>query len=132
MIDIVDPAVLVRRGRWPDSESRTEACASQEESEDIAHRNLCRSSQGKSSSDTADLNHDIGMTGDELERMGDKETELKVAVKSLEEEIDTSRTSLAEWLSMRPTVVEKGGALLLSSARREASSQWSPERLLPE
>ena len=86
-----------------------ESCLSQEEVEDIVHRDRCQGSQGKNGSDTADLNHDIGMTGDELERMGDKETELKVAVKSLEEEIDTSRTSLAELLSMRPTVVEKGG-----------------------
>ena len=64
MTHIVDPAVLVHGGRWPDSESRTEAYASQEEAEDIAHRDRCQGSQGKSGSDTADLNHDIGMAGE--------------------------------------------------------------------
>ena len=40
----------------------------------------------------ADLDHDIAKAGDELERMGDKETELKVTIKSLEE-IATPNTS---------------------------------------
>ena len=45
--------------------------------------------------DMSDLDHDIAKAGEELERMGDKETELKVTIKSL------GNTSLKELLSMR-------------------------------
>ena len=54
----------------------------------------------KNGNDMADLDHDIAKAGDELERMGDKETELMATIKSLKE-IDTSNTSLEELLSMR-------------------------------
>merc|ERR1719482_466628 len=70
------------------------AALRKEEAEDIAHRDRCQNSQGKN-------DHDIAKAGDELERMGDKETELKATIKSLEEEIATSKTSLEELLSMR-------------------------------
>jgi len=77
------------------------AALRKEEAEDIAHRDRCQGSQGKNGNDMADLDHDIEKAGDELERMGDKETELKATIKSLEEEIATSKTSLEELLSMR-------------------------------
>jgi len=77
------------------------AALRKEEAEDIAHRDRCQGSQGKNGNDMADLDHDIEKAGDELERMGDKETELKATIKSLEEEITTSKTSLQELLSMR-------------------------------
>jgi len=72
-----------------------------EEAEDIAHRDRCQNSQGKNAGDMADLNHDIEKSDAELERMGDSETELKATIKSLEEAIGESKTSMAELLSMR-------------------------------
>ena len=54
----------------------------------------------KNGNDMADLDHDIAKADDELERMGDKETELMATIKSLEE-IATSNTSLEELLSKR-------------------------------
>jgi len=72
-----------------------------EEAEDIAHRDRCENSQGKNGNDMADLDHDIEKAGAEIERMGDKETELKATIKSLDEEIVQSKTSLEELLSMR-------------------------------
>jgi len=72
-----------------------------EEAEDIAHRDRCENSQGKNGNDMADLDHDIEKAGAQIERMGDKETELKATIKSLNEEIVTSKTSLEELLSMR-------------------------------
>jgi len=72
-----------------------------EEAEDIAHRDRCENSQGKNGNDMGDLDHDIEKAGDAIERMGDKETELKAMIKSLNEEIITSKTSLEELLSMR-------------------------------
>jgi len=77
------------------------AALRKEEAEDIAHRDRCQGSQGKNGNDMADLDHDIGKAADELERMGDKETELKATIKSLEEEITESKTNLQELLSMR-------------------------------
>jgi len=77
------------------------AALRKEEAEDIAHRDRCQGSEGKNANDMADLDHDIAKAGDELERMGDKETELKATIKSLEEEITTSKTGLEELLSMR-------------------------------
>jgi len=72
-----------------------------EEAEDIAHRDRCENSQGKNGNDMADLDHDIEKAGAEIERMGDKETELKMTIKSLDEEIVQSKTSLEELLGMR-------------------------------
>jgi septal ring factor EnvC (AmiA/AmiB activator) len=72
-----------------------------EEAEDIAHRDRCQNSQGKNSNDMADLEHDIEKAGEELERMGDEEEELKATIKSLEEQIAESKTNLEELLSMR-------------------------------
>jgi hypothetical protein len=77
------------------------AALRKEEAEDIAHRDRCQGAQGKNGNDMADLDHDIEKAGDELQRMGDKENELKATIKSLEEEITTSKTSLEELLSMR-------------------------------
>jgi len=77
------------------------AALRKEEAEDIAHRDRCQGSEGKNANDMADLDHDIAKAGDELERMGDKETELKATIKSLEEEITISKTGLEELLSMR-------------------------------
>merc|ERR1719215_131243 len=77
------------------------AALRKEEAEDIAHRDRCQGAQGKNGNDMDDLDHDIAKAGEELERMGDKETELKATIKSLEEEITTSKTSLEELLSMR-------------------------------
>lgn len=42
----------------------------------------------------ADLDHDIAKAGDELERMGDKETEFKVTIKSVEEIATTNTTPM--------------------------------------
>jgi len=72
-----------------------------EEAEDIAHRDRCQGSQGKNANDMADLQHDIEKSAAELERMGDSETELKASVKSLEDQIGETKTSLAEMLEMR-------------------------------
>ena len=49
----------------------------------------------------SDLDHNIERAGDELERMGDKEAEFEVAIKSFEKDITTSTTSLDELLSIR-------------------------------
>ena len=54
----------------------------------------------KNGNDVADLDHDIAKAGDELERMGDKETELMATIKSLKE-IATSNTSLAGMLNLK-------------------------------
>ena len=51
----------------------------------FGHREHCKGSQGKNSNDIADLDHDIHKAGDELELMGDKETELTATIKGLEE-----------------------------------------------
>jgi len=72
-----------------------------EEAEDIAHRDRCQNSEGKNANDMADLDHDIAKAGDAIERMGDKETELKATIKSLNEAITESKTGLEEMLSMR-------------------------------
>jgi len=72
-----------------------------EEAEDIAHRDRCENSQGKNGNDMADLDHDIEKAGAAIDRMGDKEVELKATIKSLDEEIMQSKQSLEELLSMR-------------------------------
>jgi len=72
-----------------------------EEAEDIAHRDRCENSQGKNGNDMADLDHDIEKAGAAIDRMGDKEVELKSTIKMLDEEIVQSKQSLDELLSMR-------------------------------
>jgi len=104
-LNMVEVAVAVKNGGHFDKImgmiDEMIAALRKEEAEDIAHRDRCQGSQGKNGNDMADLDHDIEKAGDELERMGDKETELKATIKSLEEEMATSKTSLAELLSMR-------------------------------
>lgn len=72
-----------------------------EEAEDIAHRDRCENSQGKNGNDMDDLDHDIEKAGAAIDRMGDKEVELKSTIKMLDEEIVQSKQSLEELLSMR-------------------------------
>merc|ERR1719460_841633 len=104
-LNMVEVAVAVKNGGHFDKImgmiDEMIAALRKEEAEDIAHRDRCQGAQGKNGNDMADLDHDIAKAGDELERMGDKETELKATIKSLEEEIATSKTSLEELLSMR-------------------------------
>merc|ERR1719502_349067 len=104
-MNMVEVAVAVKNGGHFDKImgmiDEMIAALRKEEAEDIAHRDRCQNAQGKNGNDMADLDHDIAKAGEELERMGDKETELKATIKSLEEEITTSKTSLEELLSMR-------------------------------
>lgn len=72
-----------------------------EEAEDIAHRDRCESSQNKNGNDMSDLDHDIDKAGDQLGRLGDTENELKATIKSLEEEMATTKSDMEELLSMR-------------------------------
>jgi CHASE3 domain sensor protein len=72
-----------------------------EEQEDIAHRDRCEGSQNKNSNDMDDLDNDISKAGDQLERLGTTETELKATVKSLEGEIATTKTDMEQLLDMR-------------------------------
>jgi len=72
-----------------------------EEAEDIAHRDRCEASQNKNGNDMSDLDHDIDKAGDQLGRLGDTENELKATIKSLEEEMATTKSDMEELLSMR-------------------------------
>jgi len=72
-----------------------------EEAEDIAHRDRCESSENKNGNDMSDLDHDIDKASDQLGRLGDSENELKATIKSLEEEMATTKSDMEELLSMR-------------------------------
>merc|ERR1719194_214337 len=58
-----------------------------EEAEDIAHRDRCEGSQNKNKNDMEDLNGDLTKADAQLGRLGDKETELKQTIQSLESDI---------------------------------------------
>jgi len=72
-----------------------------EEQSDIAHRDRCQSSEGKNKNDMADLEHDIEKHTEDIERLDDRETELKATIQSIEGEILDTKNSMKESLDMR-------------------------------
>jgi len=72
-----------------------------EEQEDIAHRDRCQGSQNKNANDMEDLAHSMDMSEKAIERMQDKETELREKVSTLEGEINATKTDLNTALDMR-------------------------------
>jgi phage shock protein A len=72
-----------------------------EEAEDIAHRDRCESSQNKNGNDMEDLDSDISKAGATIERLEDRETELKNTISALEGEITQTKTDMEDLLEMR-------------------------------
>jgi len=72
-----------------------------EEAEDIAHRDRCENQGNANKNMIEDLENDIQKHGDSITRMGDKESELKATIESLEGEQASTKADMEELLSMR-------------------------------
>merc|ERR1719356_918603 len=72
-----------------------------EEQDDIDHKNRCEGAQTKNKYDTEDLNHAITKSEQTLKRMESEESELGDKIKSVEGEINGTKTDMDEAKKMR-------------------------------
>jgi len=72
-----------------------------EEQDDIAHRDRCQTSQNKNKNEMEDLSHSIAKTETAIERLDTKASELKSQIDTLDSEINSTKTDMAELLDLR-------------------------------
>jgi hypothetical protein len=74
-----------------------------EEFEDIYHRDRCEERVNANNNGIDDLNSEMTKTNGALDRMANKETEMKTNVKKIADEIETTKASIEELRQLRNT-----------------------------
>jgi hypothetical protein len=72
-----------------------------EEAEDIAHRDRCENQGNANANAIEDLENDIAKHGDNIQRMENRESELKATIEGLEGEMGSTKADMEELLSLR-------------------------------
>eukprot|EP00747_Dinoflagellata_sp_TGD_P155722 gnl/TRDRNA2_/TRDRNA2_177604_c2_seq46.p1 gnl/TRDRNA2_/TRDRNA2_177604_c2~~gnl/TRDRNA2_/TRDRNA2_177604_c2_seq46.p1 ORF type:complete len:703 (+),score=270.40 gnl/TRDRNA2_/TRDRNA2_177604_c2_seq46:55-2163(+) len=72
-----------------------------EEAADIEHKDRCEAQENANQAQMTDIKHEIGVTDEELSRMGDKEKELEKKIETLEASMDETKKEMKELLDQR-------------------------------
>eukprot|EP00747_Dinoflagellata_sp_TGD_P155703 gnl/TRDRNA2_/TRDRNA2_177604_c2_seq29.p1 gnl/TRDRNA2_/TRDRNA2_177604_c2~~gnl/TRDRNA2_/TRDRNA2_177604_c2_seq29.p1 ORF type:complete len:611 (+),score=235.44 gnl/TRDRNA2_/TRDRNA2_177604_c2_seq29:269-1834(+) len=72
-----------------------------EEAADIEHKDRCEAQENANQAQMTDIKHEIGVTDEELSRMGDKEKELEKKIETLEASMEETKKEMKEILDQR-------------------------------